>query len=134
MTKEEHIKNLKAIKKVGLCKKYLDSMNEAIKALEQQPCGDCVSRQSILEELNRLGRHAFKDDTDYDCLFDFVDRLPPVTPTRKSGLRWIERFDNEDKWLECPHCHKDSDNAYAYCPNCGASFKEEKRGNLDGSN
>jgi len=128
MTKEEHIKNLKAIKKVGLCKKYLDSMNEAIKALEQQPCGDCVSRQSILEELNRLGRHAFKDDTDYDCLFDFVDRLPPVTPTRKSGLRWIERFDNEDKWLECPHCHKDSDNAYAYCPNCGAEMRGAENG------
>ena len=105
-----------------------------LELLEQQPSDNCVSRQSILEELNRLGRHAFKDDTDYDCLFDFVDRLPPVMPTRKSGLRWIERFDNEDKWLECPHCHKDSDNAYAYCPNCGASFKEEKRGNLDGSN
>lgn len=42
---------------------------------------------------------------------------------RKSGLCWIERFDNEDKWLECPHCHKDSDNAYAYCPNCGADMR-----------
>ena len=60
---------------------------------------------------------------------DKLKALPPVTPTRKSGLRWIERFDNEDKWLECPHCHKDSDNAYTYCPNCGASFKEEKRNN-----
>lgn len=40
-----------------------------------------------------------------------------------SGLHWIERFDNEDKWLECPYCHISSDNAYNYCPNCGACFK-----------
>ena len=42
---------------------------------------DCVSRQAVIDELNRLGRHAFKDDTDYDTLFDFIDSLPPVTPT-----------------------------------------------------
>jgi len=72
----------------------------------------------------------------YDLFVEMIKRknVPPVTPTRKSGLHWIERFDNESMWLECPHCHMDSIAAYNYCPNCGASFKEDKRGNSDGSN
>lgn len=24
-----------------------------------------------------------------------------IRPTRKTGLYWVERFDNEAKWLEC---------------------------------
>lgn len=24
----------------------------------------------------------------------------------------------------CPHCHRDSDKAYNYCPNCGAEMEE----------
>lgn len=35
MTKEENIKNLKKIKTVGLCKQYLNTIDEVIKALEQ---------------------------------------------------------------------------------------------------
>lgn len=49
---------------------------------------DAVSRTEITDELNRLGRNAFKDDTDYDNFFAFLDSLPSVTPTRKKE-RWI---------------------------------------------
>lgn len=134
MTKEEAIKGLKE-NLCSLCaygSQNMDSCDirgcdnrDYIKALEQQP-SDCVSRQAVLDKAWDVPY-----DGKYIQVVDVGDiqELPPVTPTRKSGLRWIERFDNEDKWLECPHCHKDSDNAYAYCPNCGASFKEEKRGN-----
>jgi len=113
-----------------------EALTEAIKALEQQPSDDCVDRNHVIATISQ--HHFDKDKDNFDLLVHNlckeVKALPPVTPTRKSGLRWIERFDNEDKWLECPHCHKDSDNAYAYCPNCGASFKEEKRGDSNGSN
>ena len=88
---------------------------------------DCVSRQALYESLYER----FHDENTPNnitmvplgIIRNFVKNFPPVTPTRKSRLRWIERFDNEDKWLECPHCHKDSDNAYAYCPNCGAEMR-----------
>ena len=49
--------------------------------LEQPTSEDCVSRTEVVDELNRLGRNAFKDDTDYDNFFAFVDNLPPATPT-----------------------------------------------------
>ena len=88
---------------------------------------DCVSRQAVIEYIEACGAE-LGHDLENESVREDILNMPPATPTRKSGLRWIERFDNEDKWLECPHCHKDSDNAYAYCPNCGASFKEEKRG------
>lgn len=100
------------------------AINMAIKALEQQSSEDCVSRQKVKEGMRKYGFHS-PDMT----ITEFIeDELPPVTPARKSGLHWIERFDNESMWLECPHCHIDSIAAYNYCPNCGASFKEEMRG------
>jgi hypothetical protein len=83
MTKEEHIKNLKAIKKVGLCKKYLDSMNEAIKALEQQHSDDCVDRNHVIATISQ--HHFDKDKDNFDLLVHNlckeVKALPPVTPT-----------------------------------------------------
>lgn len=36
---------------------------------------------------------------------------------------WIERFEKEDKWLECSNCHLDSDEAYNFCPNCGTDMR-----------
>lgn len=142
MTKEQAIEKIQAIIDCDLrelntmpqheaLQNEVEALEMAIKSLAQPTSDDCVSRQVVFDELNRLGRNAFKDDTDYDNFFAFVDSLPPVIPTRKSGLRWIERFDNESMWLECPYCHIDSIAAYNYCPNCGASFKE-KRGNENG--
>lgn len=96
------------------------AVTEAIKILEQQPSEDCVSKKAVLDCLTATGLKKF------DFILDArekVNNLPPVTPTRKSGLHWIERFDNEDKWLVCPHCHMDSISAYNYCPNCGAEMK-----------
>lgn len=54
--------------------------------LEQEPCEDAVSRDDILNELNRLGRNAFKDDTDYDSLFTFVETLSTVQPKEKECI------------------------------------------------
>lgn len=80
-----------------------EAVDMAIKALEQEPvyfppCVDCNTKMNEIREAH--------------------DKL-----TRKSGLRWIERFDNEDKWLECPHCHTDSTEAHNYCPHCGADMR-----------
>lgn len=83
--------------------KYGQALGVTMKALEQEPvyfppCVDCNTKMNEIREA-------------YDKL------------KNQSGLRWIERFDNEDKWLECPHCHTDSTEAYNYCPNCGADMR-----------
>ena len=104
--------------------------------IEQPTSDDSVSRAEITYELNRLGRNAFKDDTDYDNFFAFVDSLPPVTPTHKVG-KWIYHFERDDyndyenEYYECPFCHDlGGDKYYHYCPVCGNKVK----GVEDGSN
>lgn len=73
------------------------------KPLEQEPTTkndlvvDCVSRAEIIDELNRLGRNAFKDDTDYDNFFAFVDSLLPVTPQEPKWIPVSERLPEEYK-------------------------------------
>ena len=73
---------------------YIDKVNhtnsQLIQLIEKHKMNkdtsnDCVSRAEIIDELNRLGRNTFKDDTDYDNFFAFVDSLPPVTPTFPKG-------------------------------------------------
>lgn len=58
---------------------------EKFRESKREPCEDAVSRAEVIDELNRLGRNAFKDDTDYDRFFAFLDNLLPATPTQ----RWI---------------------------------------------
>lgn len=84
MTREEAIRCLDVYSSTngsGLCtdKQHYEAKQMAIKALEQEPCDDCISRQAVL-----------------DCLtvtklkqFDFVLRareeikkLPPVNPQK----------------------------------------------------
>lgn len=130
MTKEE-------LDFIGSMNMFDEISNEAYKKIvnhveETEISDDCVSRAEMLKYQQYL--HGKMSNEENHKLWEFIKDLPSVTPTRKSGLHWIERFDNENKWLECPHCHLDSAEAYNYCPNCGAKFKEEKRGNSDGSN
>ena len=86
MTREECKDVLQALWRYKDCgyseNEIRESLEMAIKALEQEPCEDTVSRQEVIDELNRLGRNAFKDDTDYDNFFAFLDSLPSVTPTK----------------------------------------------------
>lgn len=141
MTKEQAIEVLRCNTNLGYgivienesTQLIKEAIEMAIKALDQQPSEDCVSRegarQFLYEEIDRLN-----NDELYDIFSKIIDdmynELPPVTPTRKSGLHWIERFDNFDKWFECPYCHRDSEYTYNYCPNCGADM----RGTENGSN
>ena len=80
MTYENALHNLSRARAIPYRKATFIKVNELIKALSQEPCDDAVSRARIIDELNRLGRNAFKDDTDYDNFFAFVDSLSSVNP------------------------------------------------------
>lgn len=62
-----------------------------------------------------------------DGVYDMISLLTIIengTPLPKAY--WIERFKEEDKWLECSNCHCDSDEAYNFCPNCGADMRGDE--------
>ena len=73
----------------------IENLEEIAKVLEQEPCDDAVRRTEVIDELNRLGRNAFKDDTDYDNFFAFVDSLPSVTPQEPRWIPVTERLPEE---------------------------------------
>jgi hypothetical protein len=55
---------------------------------------------AVLDELNRIGRNAFKDDTDYDNLFDFISNLPNVKPQSKTDILDKIRAEIEQAFID----------------------------------
>lgn len=94
-----------------------DVTETIIKALEQEPCEDCVSRKEVLDLCD-------SKDPEYKVshLKEDVECLPSVAPKLKTA-KWIEI--DIDVW-ECSECggtcFEDKGN---YCPCCGAKMRGE---------
>ena len=90
MTREEAIEILKqreccreCVVDIGDCNDCDKAFEMAIKALEQEPCEDAVSRQAVLDEKYLI---ELEDGQSFYCINpEDVEALPPVTPTQ----RWI---------------------------------------------
>lgn len=72
-----------------------DNCKKIIKALEQEPCEDCVSRQAVLNTL------FYKSDNNCEVVLnkelqDRIKALPPVTPTHKEWIHASEGTTNKD--------------------------------------
>lgn len=112
-----------------------DKMRDAIKALEQEPCEDAVSREAVLMEIDKYMCGVPFDEKGIDVV---LKELPHVTPARKKG-KWIcvHHIENKityDSW-KCSECQHDFNseeesmvyfNEYKYCPNCGAEMEREE--------
>lgn len=142
MTREEAIKELENMRKFNYTLAPMEvfdmainalSVIEDIKALEQEPCEDCISRQAV----DRLAMRYLREPTDKHVAFyeEFI-ALPPVTPKPKTG-HWIFNktiFDRHGCTAECSSCHKKwktydeirFKKEHNYCPNCGADMRENK--------
>ena len=103
----------------------------AIKALEQNPCENAISRQAALDLCER-----FDGCVPYSVLSNY-DMLPSVNPQPKTG-HWIygkwERYELKhgsfvDTGWKCSVCKAIEKKMYHFCPNCGA---EMPRGDADG--
>ena len=89
--------------------------SKAITALEQEPCDDAISREAVLNLIEKG-----------ECLSNgAVKKLPSVQPSRKG--HWEERSKREyyAYWerYKCSKCGHYGDNDYKFCPNCGACMK-----------
>lgn len=109
-----------------------DALEMAIKALEQQPCEDTISRQAAIDAIYGCyigGKEAIKkapiNDLYADGLAEAVDAvwdMPSVQPTRPAG-KWIDIGD-EGLVFKCSLCGDKNTIESHYCPNCGAKMEE----------
>jgi hypothetical protein len=108
-------------------KDYKEALVVAIKALEQEPCEDAISRQAVLEKAINVPIAQIVTEDEVICrkvvFVDDIENLPPVIPQPKTG-RWMHPYES-DIACECSECHiqmpitKD----FNYCPNCGTKME-----------
>lgn len=129
----------------SLCEdlKKLQAENEKLrKALEQEPCEDAISRQTVLNLMRSLTRWCIRSEDGkfdnvgllYDDVMFGIDMLPSVTPQEPKIGHWIEVIDEIDSlgnktWhYECSVCGVGEGYPYNdYCGNCGAKMESEDK-------
>ena len=98
MTNEEFDEILERTNAVVCSREWYE---RAIKALEQEPCEDCVSRQAVLARINDWW--GITSTSGEPSICDYIRELPPVAPTQE----WIpvsERLPKEFEFVNCT-CH-----------------------------
>lgn len=118
-----------------------EALQMCVKALEQEPCNDVISREDALQALCRA---VHKNDDNIPCINQRVSclwnktkvqdyaeeilKLPSVTPQPKIG-HWVTNSDFPDR-LICSGCNTKFDmwvweqKNMHYCPNCGIKMQE----------
>ena len=119
--KQETIEEARAFEQDGY-----ECLEMAIKALEQEPCEDCISRQ---EAINCVTLNEFR----YKIVED-MKTLPSVTPKEKTGhwkpIEYDGYADGYPVWdvWECSQCglehNGDKESLTAFCPDCGCHMIE----------
>lgn len=151
-TLNEHLDHWKRLLSEKICdqsegEKTIDALQNAIKALEQDPCGDCISRDAVLKAIDAKawefcdyliskGRNDEQKPVSHfaDNLRECVgEDLPSVTPQPKMG-HWISYNWNDNgiaRWgIKCDQCYKEyryggeMGGTYKYCPDCGSKMSE----------
>ena len=110
------------------CEECVEAWEMAIKALEQEPSEDCISRAD-LQELFNVTTTSLMDKIDQKdiehlvraCFMvtEIIQDAPSVVPKRgkwghylKEGLKW-----------KCSECGSRYTVPWSYCPNCGARME-----------
>lgn len=145
MTAEKAIEILSDVGDINrCCAEDAEALDMAIKALEQQPCEDCISRADVKKYLSAPDANGDRVIYESD-----LDLLPPVTPQPKIG-HWITEaqtyyeelkkrglsvdeytpyFTDDIACSECLAKYSVIDNEtqfFKHCPNCGARMIESE--------
>lgn len=153
MTREEAIRRIECCRNF-LANNYSDmgepnftAFNMAIKALEQEPCDDVISRQAVNDAINdvlvkyipMLYGSCEKIPLE---LITAIMQLPPVNPQEPKTGHWsrktkVDAYDiaGVKTWgikCQCDRCDfttivVEDFGYYKYCPNCGARMESEVR-------
>ena len=138
MTRKEAIEALRGgIGCFPVTDRAVQVFDMAIKALEQEPCDDAISRQAAIDALKNLedlqGRNVFTKNGLYP--WNAIAQLPSVTPKQRTG-HWIERPEIKTSapeylmFYECSECGdkqcfcKPDIHKKHFCINCGIKMIE----------
>ena len=127
MTREEAIDlldNLNGMIEDSRNSDYDTAFKMAIKALEQEPCEDCISRQAVLDAISANSVFENEYNLTASRIQNAVEALPPVTPKPKTG-RWIDK-DGISDFMYCSNCggKKHYSEKWIGCPYCLADMRE----------
>ena len=71
---------------------YDTALQMGIKALEQEPCDDCISRDMALEKMADYVASGYADSAkDFEEYSRIICQLPPVTPKSESVTEFADR-------------------------------------------
>lgn len=125
MTEKEAIKVLKRINEESIRNDIVQATSLGIKALEQQPCDDAISREAFIKRYDEwmyseYGKHCEKDA----LAIRVASSLSPATPSRRKG-HWARQTDDYHDYYECEYCGiaVGIDDIKHFCPNCGADMR-----------
>lgn len=124
--------------------KFLANLMDVLEKQMQEPCGNCVNRQAVLNKINEVCfseewaqfRFDYGSNGQRDLIIDYIKDLPPVNPQEPKTGHWIEKdgFDG-DVYYDCSECGESWstiegtpwDNEWNYCPSCGCRMVEPQR-------
>jgi len=147
MTREEFDEILEQTNAVICNREWYERL---IKAFEQEPCGDSISRVEVQKHIYRRLWESALNNVGYECkaedvfmdiadnrLSTWVSEIPSIKPKPKTGhWEWVQ-YDYNSKlgdW-HCSECksvviecvskeEKGGIPLYKYCPQCGAKVSE----------
>lgn len=121
MTREEAYAVLSMVEAHGIADK---AKQIAMKALEQEPCTDAISRQAVFKQLKGC---LTGGESEYNYVKLHIDSIPPVAPQPKTGC-WIIKSETS---AVCSSCHKHNLFYGDFCKWCGARMdKPEEQDEL----
>lgn len=133
MTLEEAIKQLEINKKDDTYVIDAEAIDMAIKALEQEPCEEAISRQAVMDEIEFT---PFDDYSDYLMIREKIEALPPVKPQEPKTGHWVKHDASHSMYYDCSlcgcvaPCTETADKILwkmaNYCPDCGARMESEE--------
>ena len=107
-------------------------IGENVYRTEQQPCEDCIRRESVIEWLK--DKDIIKTKNQEENARRELDELPSVTPQPKRGHWMVIRKEyefmggvvNEAQGCKCSNCDGIVKLKSDFCPSCGADMREVK--------
>lgn len=136
MTNQEAIKALQEFAlNYGLNDKMIDAFGKAIRALEEQPCNDCISREALLAKIDAERKYLLDlkmDGAEHIVVHHarrIIEDMPPVIPQPKVW-KWTKTYEPNDAepfilW-KCECCGLPERIKTHYCPSCGARMEVEE--------